>query len=45
MRAVLIIVAIAMGVFLYTLDNVSNRYWESVGPKWDRTLNPIHYQD
>jgi len=40
MRTVLIIVAIAMGVFLYTLDKVSHQYWEAVGPKVNKSLNP-----
>lgn len=44
MRAALIIVAIAMGVFLYTLNTVSNAYWEAVGPRMDRTLNPCKYE-
>jgi len=45
MRAVLIIVVIAMCFFVYTLDTVSTQYWEAVGPSWDRMLNPNKYEE
>lgn len=40
MKVVLIIVAITMGVFLYTLNTASKAYWENIGPKWHCAFNP-----
>ena len=40
MKALLLIVAIAIGFFLYSLNTVSKQYWESIGPKWHCAYNP-----
>ena len=33
----------AIGLFLVVYDSPSKTYWESVGPSWDRMLNPNKY--
>ena len=40
MRAILLIVIIALGTFWFVLNNVSQQYWKAVGPKWDCAFNP-----
>jgi len=42
-----IIALTAIGFLVYgilTYANESTVYWESVGPRWDRMLNPSHYK-
>ena len=30
---------------MFTITPTSKRYWESVGPTWDRLLNPNKYSN
>jgi len=34
-----------VGFALVVYDGPSRTYWESVGPSWDRMLNPNKYSD
>jgi hypothetical protein len=34
-----------VGLALVVYDGPSRTYWESVGPSWDRMLNPNKYSD
>jgi hypothetical protein len=44
--SLIIIVAIFMlGYGMYSYSDANNNYWESVGPSWDRMLNPNKYSD
>lgn len=41
-----IILTVGMLFLLYTVmsyGGTSKQYWESVGPQWDRMLNPCSY--
>jgi hypothetical protein len=40
---------LVVGVFLFgsaiaIAHQPSKQYWESVGPKWDKILNPVNYE-
>jgi high-affinity Fe2+/Pb2+ permease len=42
-----IILVIALGFMLYgifSFAGANDKYWESVGPRWDRMLNPCKYE-
>ena len=30
---------------MFTITPASKRYWEAIGPNWDRMLNPCKYQN
>jgi len=43
-----IILVIGLGFLLYTIvsySGTSKDYWESVGPSWDKMLNPCNYTE
>jgi hypothetical protein len=44
MKYILTILLFA-GFVAILLDNPSKDYWESVGPSWDRMLNPCKYTE
>ena len=42
-----IIMVVLVTVFVYIVvhfDQENETYWETVGPRWDRMLNPCKYQ-
>jgi len=42
---VLLTILTFVGLALVVYDGPSRNYWESVGPSWDRMLNPNKYSD
>jgi len=41
---ILLTVLTFVGLALVVYTPASKDYWESVGPSWDRTLNPCKYE-
>ena len=45
MRTSIILLIIFIGLAGLVYYNAGSDYWESIGPQWDRMLNPVNYDD
>ena len=45
MKISLVLLIIFVGFASLIYHNVGSDYWESIGPQWDRMLNPVNYDD
>jgi len=41
----LVTILTLVGLFLVVNPSPSKQYWESIGPSWDRMLNPNKYSN
>ena len=43
----IVLVLLVIGILALVTINVgpSQEYWEAVGPRWDRMLNPCKYEE
>ena len=44
MKTSIILIIIITGILALAWLDLSRAYWESIGPQWDRMLNPINYE-
>ncbi len=45
MRTSIILLIIFIGLASLVYYNAGSDYWESIGPQWDKMLNPVNYDD
>ena len=41
----MVVILFAFLFAMFTITPASKHYWESVGPNWDRMLNPNKYKE
>jgi len=42
-KITIFVLAMAFAVSVYAVNEDSQRYWQNVGPSWDKLLNPDKY--
>ena len=42
-KITIFVLAMAFAVGVYAVNEDSQRYWQNVGPSWDKLLNPDKY--
>ena len=44
-KITLFVLAMAFAWSVYAINDDSQRYWQNVGPRWDKMLNPDAHND